>query len=111
MMVGMRYRPARDASTRPLVTFVLAGIIGGAGGFLLALATLRPEPFPDSYHPITVAAPFVVAAASVAGGVLAAWFLTLLILSWAPGRFRCPRCGVANMPGAQSCPSCLLPLM
>jgi hypothetical protein len=96
---------------KPLVAFVLAGIIGGAGGFLLALATLRPEPFPGSYHPITIAAPFVVAAASVAGGVLAAWFLTLLILSWAPGRFRCPRCGVANMPGAQSCHGCLLPFM
>lgn len=111
MMVGMGYRPARDASRKPIVAFVLAGIIGGAGGFLLALTTLRPEPFPDSYHPITVAAPFVVAAASIAGGVLAAWFLTLLILSWAPGRFRCPRCGVANMPGAQSCRACLLPFV
>jgi hypothetical protein len=48
MMVGMRYRPARDASMKPIVALVLAGIIGGAGGFLLALATLRPEPFPDS---------------------------------------------------------------
>jgi len=96
---------------KPIVAFVLAGIIGGAGGFLVALATLRPEPFPDSYHPITVAAPFVIAAASVAGGVLAAWFLTLLILSWAPGCFRCPRCGVANMPGAQSCSACLQPFV
>jgi hypothetical protein len=60
---------------------------------------------------LAVAAPFLVVAASIAGGVLAAWFLTLLILSWAPGRFRCPRCGVANMPGAQSCRACLLPFM
>jgi hypothetical protein len=111
MMTGMGYRPARDASMKPIVAIVLAGIVGGAGGFLLALATLRPELFPDSYHPITVAAPFVVAAASVAGSVLAAWFLTLLILSWAPGHFRCPRCGVADMPGAQSCSACLLPFM
>jgi hypothetical protein len=96
---------------KPIVAFVLAGIIGGAGGFLLAFATLRSEPFPDSYHPITVAAPIVVAAASVAGGVLAAWFLAFLVLAWAPGRFRCPRCGVANMPGAQSCRACLMPFM
>jgi hypothetical protein len=113
MMVGMGYRPARDASMKPIVAFVLAGIVGGAAGFLLALVV---QPFPE--HPITVSAPvlavatpFLVAAASIAGGVLAAWFLTLLILSWAPGRFRCPRCGVANMPGAQSCRACLLPLM
>jgi uncharacterized membrane protein YccC len=113
MMVGMGYRPARDASMKPIVAFVLAGIAGGAAGFLLALVV---QPFPE--HPITVsapvlavAAPFLVAAASIAGGVLAAWFLTLLILSWDPGRFRCPRCGVANMPGAQSCRACLLPFM
>jgi hypothetical protein len=71
---------------KPIVAFVLAGIVGGAVGFLLALVV---QPFPE--HPITVAAPvlavaapFLVAAASIAGGVLAAWFLTLLILSWAP---------------------------
>jgi hypothetical protein len=109
--MGMGYRPARDASMKPIVAIVLAGIVGGAGGFLLAFATLRPEPFPDSYHPITVAAPIVVAAASVAGGVLAAWFLAFLVLAWAPGRFRCPRCGVTGMPGAQSCRACLLPFM
>ncbi|HEY3213418.1 MAG TPA: hypothetical protein VGL16_09485 [Actinomycetota bacterium] len=96
---------------KPIVAFVLAGIIGGAGGLLFALGALRPEPFPDSYHPITVAVPFVIAAASVAAGVLAAWFLTLLIMSWAPGRFRCPRCGVANTPGGQSCHGCLLPFV
>jgi hypothetical protein len=96
---------------KPIVAIVLAGIVGGAGGFLLAFATLRPEPFPDSYHPITVAAPIVVAAASVAGGVLAAWFLAFLVLAWAPGRFRCPRCGVTGMPGAQSCRACLLPFV
>jgi hypothetical protein len=111
MMTGMGYRPARDASMKPIVAIVLAGIVGGAGGFLLAFATLRPEPFPDSYHPISVAAPIVVAAASVAGGVLAAWFLAFLVLAWAPGRFRCPRCGVTGMPGAQSCRACLLPFM
>jgi hypothetical protein len=113
MMVGMGYRPARDASMRPIVAFVLVGIGGGAAGLLLALVV---QPFPE--HPITVAAPvlaiaapFLVAAASIAGGVLAAWFLTLLILSWAPGRFRCPRCGTADIPGAQSCRACLLPFV
>ena len=77
---------------KPIVAFVLAGIVGGAAGLLLALVV---QPFPE--HPITVAAPvlavaapFLVAAASIAGGVLAAWFLTLVILSWAPGRFRVP---------------------
>src|SRR5919106_167484 len=102
----MGYRPARNASMKPIVAFLLAGIIGAAGGLLFALAALRPQPFPD--HPTTVAAPFVVAAASIAGGVLGAWFLTLLILSRVPGRFRCPRCSIANMPGAHSC---LLPFM
>jgi hypothetical protein len=113
MMVAMGYRPARDASMKPIVAFVLIGIVGGAAGFLVALVV---QPFPE--HPITVAAPvlavaapFLVAATSIAGGVLAAWFLTLVILSWARGRFRCPRCGVANMPGAQSCRACLLPYM
>lgn len=110
MMLGMRSRPARDASMKPIVAFVLAGIIGGAGGFLFALGAFRPQPFPE-YHPITVAAPPLVAAASVAGGVLAAWFLMVLILSWAPGRLRCPRCGTANMPGAPSCSACLQTFM
>jgi hypothetical protein len=95
---------------KPIVAFVLAGIIGGAGGFLFALGALRPQQFPE-YHPITVAAPSLVAAASVAGGVLAAGSSWSLILSWAPGRFRCPRWGTANMPGAQSCSACLQPFM
>jgi hypothetical protein len=107
----MEYRRARIDSIKPLVAIVLAGIVGGAGGFLLALATLRPEPFPDSYHPITVAAPFVVAAASVAGGVLAAWFLTFLVLAWAPGGFRCPRCATANTRGVHVCRACRLPFI
>jgi hypothetical protein len=74
---------------KPIVAFVLAGIIGGAGGFLFALGALRLQPFPE-HHPITVAVPFLVAAASIAGGVLAAWFLTLLILSWASGALPVP---------------------
>jgi hypothetical protein len=113
MIVAMGYRSARDASMKPIVAFVLMGVIGGSAGFLLALVV---QPFPE--HPITVAAPvlavaapFLVAAASIAGGVLAAWFLTLVILSWAPGRFRCPRCGIANTPNTHSCRACLLPFM
>jgi hypothetical protein len=113
MIVVMGYRPARDASMKPIVAFVLAGIVGGAAGFLLALVV---QPFPE--HPITVAAPvlavaapFLVAAASIAAGVLAAWFLTLLIKSWAPGRFRCPRCRIAYRPNTHSCCACLLPFM
>jgi len=42
---------------KPIVAFVFAGIVGGAGGALLV------QPFPD--HPVTVAAPFLVATASI----------------------------------------------
>jgi len=38
---------------KPIVAFVFAGIVGGAGGALLALVALRPQPFRD--HPVTVA--------------------------------------------------------
>jgi hypothetical protein len=32
-MVGMGCRSARDASMKPMVAFVLAGVVGGAAGF------------------------------------------------------------------------------
>ena len=66
----MGYRSAADASMKPIVAFVLMGVVGGAAGFRLALVV---QPFPE--HPITVAAPvlavaapFLVAAASIAVG-------------------------------------------
>ena len=66
MMQACGIGPARNVNMKPIVAFVFAGIVGGAGGALLALVALRPQPFPD--HPVTVAAPFLVAAASIFDG-------------------------------------------
>jgi ribose/xylose/arabinose/galactoside ABC-type transport system permease subunit len=63
MIVAMGYRSAGDASMKPIVAFVLMGVIGGAAGFLLALVV---QPFPE--HPITVAAPVLAVAAPYLGG-------------------------------------------
>ena len=53
MMQACGIGPARSVNMKPIVAFVFAGIVGGAGGALLALVALRPPPFPD--QPVTVA--------------------------------------------------------
>jgi hypothetical protein len=52
MMQGCGIGPARNVNMKPIVAFVFAGIVGGAGGALLALVALRPQPIPD--HAVTV---------------------------------------------------------
>jgi hypothetical protein len=105
----MSRRRDSNVSVKPLIAFVLAGVVGGALGTLLAVVNLRPPPFLDT-NPATVAAPLLVAAVSMAAGVLAGWFLAILVLWWTPGRLHCPRCGTANRRGVHECQACLLRL-
>jgi hypothetical protein len=86
--LGMNSRTTADGYW-PLVAFALAGIVGGAAGALLAGMGLDSWPFPE-YHPAFAPARLLVASAAVVGGVLAGWFLAILVLSWAPGQSRCP---------------------
>lgn len=105
---AMYRRRAGSASVRPLIAFVLTGILGAGAGALVGSVTLRLPPIVE-LHPATVSAPPLVAAASIAAGVLTAWFLTILVLSWTPGRFHCPRCCTANGRCVLVCRACLLP--
>lgn len=89
--LGMESRTTPDGYW-PLVSFALAGIVGGAAGALFAGMGLDSWPFPE-YHPAFAPARLLVASAAVVGGVLAGWFLAILVFSWAPGQSRCPRCG------------------
>lgn len=99
----MRVRVARGAY--PLVMFLAAGMVGGVVGVLVALETLRPARM--AYFYMSPAPLFVAVVAGVCG-VLVAWFLAILVMSWAPGHFRCPRCGTANRPGDPVCQACQL---
>ena len=84
-----------------LLAFVGAGFLGGAvalafvylgsGGFSILDATSLS---------------FIMMVATVAGGVLAGWFVAVLVLSRARGEVRCPRCGTANDRTAVSCGAC-----
>src|SRR5512132_2902349 len=105
--LGMKSRTTPDGYW-PLVSFALAGIVGGAAGALFAGMGLDSWPFPE-YHPAFAPARLLVASAAVVGGVLAGWFLAILVLSWAPGQSRCPRCGTPYRRGVRSCRACLLP--
>jgi hypothetical protein len=80
-------------------------MVGGIVGVLVALRTLRPAGM--AYFYMSPASLLVGVAAGVCG-VLVAWFLAILAMSWAPGHFRCPRCGTANRPGDPVCRACQL---
>jgi hypothetical protein len=103
---GVKSRTSPDGYW-PLVAFALAGIVGGAGGALLAGTGLDSWPFPE-FHPAFAPARLLVASAAIAGGVLAGWFVAILALSWAPGQSRCPRCGTPYRRRVRSCRACLL---
>jgi len=93
-----------------LVVFVLAGVVGGVAGFLIARGSTYPWVFPES-HPVLAPLRSFVAVAAIAGGVLIGSFLAILVLSWAPGRSRCPRCGTIEVRGVTACRACGLPFV
>jgi hypothetical protein len=78
--LGMESRTTPDGYW-PLVSFALAGIVGGAAGALFAGMGLDSWAFPE-YHPAFAPARLLVASAAVVGGVLAGWFLAILVFSW-----------------------------
>ncbi len=86
-----------------LVAFLVSGILGGALG-VLALLTIPPGGGMSYFY--LSPAPLFATVVAMAGGVVGGWFVAIVILSWAPGRFRCPRCGTANKPHAASCEAC-----
>jgi hypothetical protein len=94
----------------PVVAYVVSGIIGGTVGLLVAMDALRRDREGPGLHPeVTAWIPPMVTMFTIVAGVLVAWFLTAVIVSRAPGRLRCPRCGTANLRGADSCAACQLP--
>jgi hypothetical protein len=94
----------------PVVAYVVSGIIGGTVGLLVAMDALRRDREGPGLHPVETAwIPSLVTMVAIVAGVLVAWFLTAVIVSRAPGRMRCPRCGTANLRSADSCAACQLP--
>jgi hypothetical protein len=94
-------------SHHPVVAYILGGLTGGAAGLLFATTALEEGTF---YPPAALIGTQAAAVAAIVGGVVVGWFLVALILSWAPGRIRCPRCGTSNRHGVASCRACQLPL-
>jgi hypothetical protein len=58
---------------------------------------------------VASAAPLLFVGVAFAVAVIVAWFIAFVGLSWAPGRFHCPRCGTANRRSDGRCTACLLP--
>jgi hypothetical protein len=87
---------------------VIATLAGAAGGVVVAVVGSRGWPafWPD---PMVNSARLIFLGVAFAVGVVVAWFLAFVALSWAPGRFRCPRCGTANGRSERGCAGCLLP--
>jgi len=108
--MGMKSGKRGQVSFAPVVAYVMSGIIGGTAGLLLAMdAFRRDRSGPGLYYVVTAWIPPLVTMFAIVAGVLVAWFLTALILSRAPGRERCPRCGSINRRGVDSCGACGLP--
>lgn len=106
----MKSGKRKNDNFTPVIAYVVSGIIGGAAGLLLAMDAFRRDRSGPGLHYVETAwiVPLVTMFAIVAG-VLVAWFLTALVLSRAPGRERCPRCGSINGRGVDSCGACGLP--
>jgi hypothetical protein len=106
----MKSGKRRTFSFTPVIAYAVSGIIGGIAGLLVALDGFRRDrKGPGLHYVVTAWIPPLVTMFAIVAGVLVAWFLTALILSRAPGRERCPRCGSTNRRGADSCGACGLP--
>lgn len=104
-VTGQRTSAKASGGLWGVVTLVVSGFLGGAAAAAYALLNLGPGGIAYFY---LSPAPLLVVAAAYVGGVVAGWFLAFLILSWAPGQFRCPRCGTANKRDARRCDGCEL---
>ena len=105
---GMRLRP-HPLGIHPVVAYALGGLVGGAAALLWATNALDAldalEAGRGSFSQLlTLVGPlaFVV----VPAGVVAGWLVVALILSRAPGRIRCPRCGTPNERDCSACRAC-----
>ena len=78
----------------PVLAYALGGSVGGAAGLRIATNALHVEGLFTSRE-LFVWTPAAGGAGTVAG-VVAGWFVVALILSWAPGRIKCPRCGTSS---------------
>src|SRR5262245_24336472 len=94
-------------SNHPVVAYVLGGLLGGTAGLLFATDALEEGAF---YPPATILGTPAAGVAVTGGGIVAGWFIVALILSWAPGRIRCPRCGTSNKRDESCCRACQMPL-
>jgi hypothetical protein len=102
----------------PVVAYLLGGFLGGTAGLLFATDALGGTSTPSATPLVDdPAAGLVVTVGGiigewlvVAGGIVAGWFVVALILSWAPGRIRCPRCGTSNEGDDLSCRACQMAL-
>jgi hypothetical protein len=109
-MSAVKAPSMRLAHISPVVAYVVSGIIGGTAGLLLAMDAFRRDRSGPGLHPVETAwIPPLATMIAIVAGVLVAWFLTAIVLSRAPGRVRCPRCGSANPRHADSCLACQLP--
>jgi hypothetical protein len=103
-------RSRKHRRITPVVAYIVSGVIGGTAGLLLALDALRRDRSGNGLvNAFNGWIPPVAAVFAILAGVLVAWFLTAVIISWAPGGLRCPRCGSANRRTADSCTACQLP--
>jgi hypothetical protein len=91
----------------PLLIYLVSGLVGGIAAVAWgALAFSWPTTLESVTDPIQSAVPWFVLAAGAVGGVVAGWFVAALVLSRAPGKLRCPRCGTANDRRMRSCLAC-----
>jgi hypothetical protein len=100
-------RPSRTGGYSALLIYIAFGVVGGiAAGAYAALALEWPATLESATDPFLSAVPWLSGAAATVCGVLGGWFVAALLVSRAPGRLRCPRCGTANDPGTRSCGAC-----
>ena len=102
-------RSPRSDRWSALLIYLASGLVGGTSGAVYAILTIKWHSDAETLtNPFLYSGPLGALAAAVAGGVLAGWFVAALVLSRAPGRLRCPRCGTPNDRYATSCVACLL---